>query len=212
MDTRLRKWIRWLDIIQKEIYQLVIYRDIFWSFQELIKNNKRIQKQSIFYRFLSDSYVSCILMGIRRQTKISQQSISFSRLLFEIANDPKRVSRKYYKSLYKGSVVEKFADKHFDKFCDTDPDHISAKMVTNDLIELKKAVNKCEEFSDKRIAHRDKKDPKKLPKFNDIDLCIDTLDKLYCKYHLIFHASSMQSLTPTYQYDWQKIFDVPWRN
>ena len=64
MDTRLRKWIRWLDIIQKEIYQLVIYRDIFWSVQELIKNNKGIQKPSIFYRFLSDSYVEIWGQGL----------------------------------------------------------------------------------------------------------------------------------------------------
>lgn len=211
MDTRLKKWIKWLEIIHHEIYQLVLYKDIFWSVQDLIKKNKKIQKPSSFYRYLGDTYISYILMGIRRQIKTDKQSISFARLLSELASDPKRLSRKYYKSLYKGSAIEEFADKHFDRFCDTNPDFISSKMVDDDLNHLKTVVLKCEEFADRRIAHRDKRDPEKLPKYDEVDKCVDILDKLYVKYHLIFHAASMNSMMPTYQYDWQEIFDEPWR-
>lgn len=215
MDTRLKKWIRWLKVIQDEVYQLVIAKDIFWTVQDLISKNKKIQKPSSFYRYLGNTYVSHVLIGIRRQVKIDKQSISFAKLLSEITDDPQRVSRKYYKALYKDSVVIKvvrnLADRHFDRFCGDDPAYISPIMVADDLHCLKDLSKKCEDFADKRIAHRDKSDPKTLLKFSEIDTCIEALDKLYVKYHQIFHASSMDTLMPTYQDDWQEIFDEPWR-
>ena len=83
-------------------------------------------------------------------------------------------------------------------------------MVNSDLRELSRTASKVEDFADRFIAHHDKRRSKELPTFNEVDACLDVLDKLYVKYHLIFHASSMDSLMPTYQYDWQEIFEVPW--
>lgn len=211
MDTRLKKWINWLKIIEYEIYDLVLKKDIFWNVQALIEKNERIQKPSIFYKYMGDTYVSHVIIGIRRQVKIDNKSISFTRLLSEISKDPKRISRKYYTNLYKDSVVDFMADKDFDKFCGENRNYISQKMVENDLTALRNVANKCEDFADKRIAHRDKRDPKSLLKFGDVDECIDFLDNLYCKYHLMFHAEWTGSLKPSYLTDWKAIFDHPWR-
>ncbi|MCJ7654537.1 MAG: hypothetical protein MUO97_04420, partial [Dehalococcoidia bacterium] len=205
-----KKWIKWLGIIEVEVQQLLIAKDIFWTVQNLIKRNKRIQKPSSFYRYLGDTYVSHVLMGIRRQVKIDRQSISLARLLSEIASDPKRISRNYYKTLYIGSTVEAHADRDFDKFCGDDPNCISVQMVTLDLEHLREVTKKCENFADRRIAHRDKHKPNVLPKFIEVDECIEVLDKLCVKYHSIFHAAWTKSLMPTYQYDWLQIFNEPW--
>jgi len=210
MDLRVKKWIKCLGIIEVEVQQLLIARDIFWTVQDLIKRNKRIQKPSSFYRYLGDTYVSHVLMGIRRQIKIDGQSISLARLLSEIASDPQRISRSYYKTLYKNSVVEDHADRDFNKFCGDDPSCISAQMVKQDLRHLEEVTKKCENFADRRIAHRDKRKPNVLPKFIEVDECIEVLDKLCVKYHLIFHAAWKKSLMPTYQYDWLQIFNEPW--
>jgi hypothetical protein len=83
-------------------------------------------------------------------------------------------------------------------------------MVETDLNRLNQVSSKVEDFADKRIAHHDKRIPKVLPKFNEVDACLDVLDELYVKYHLVFHADAMDSLMPTYQYDWKVIFEVPW--
>jgi hypothetical protein len=212
MDPKLTKWIKWLKSINEEVTHLVIARDIFWSVQDLIKSNKKIQKPSSFFRYMGDTYISFITMGIRRQIKIDNQSISFARLLSEIECNPEKISREFFQELYKGSNVEFLANNDFDQFCDNPGDsHVSSNMVQEDLRQLKIAACLCEEFADKRIAHQDKREPKILPTFNDADKTIDLLDKLYVKYHLIFHAESMQSLMPVYQYDWQQIFDYPWR-
>lgn len=210
MNTRLNKWIKWLKVIHDDIQSLLVTRNIFWEVQKIIKNNKDIQKPSAFYQYLGDTYVAYATIAIRRQVKSDKQSISFARLLAEISDDPVILSRSYYKKLYVGSVVEMFADRHFDEFVGDNKDHISPLMVRNDLERLKLKAKKIEDFADKRIAHHDKKQPRSLPTFSEVDDCINLLDQLYVKYHLVFHASSMTTLMPVYQYDWEKIFRVPW--
>jgi len=155
MDTRLKKWIRWLAVIHDDVQQLLVNQNIFWEVQEIIKNNKRVHKPSSFYQYLGDTYISHVTVGIRRQLKIDQTSISFARLLTEIAKHPSSLNRIYYKNLFKGSVVEDLADKQFDKYSEKGA-HISASMVQNDLAQLKSVSAKIEDFVDKRVAHRDK--------------------------------------------------------
>jgi len=210
MNARLIKWTKWLKVIHDDIQSLLINRNIFWEVQKIIRNNKDIQKPSSFYQYLGDTYVAYSAIAIRRQIKHDNQSISFARLLSEIMEDPIPLSRTYFKSLYVGSVVETFADRDFDKFTGANKDHICPRMVRNDLEALKLQAKKIEDFADKRIAHHDKKQPKSLPTFSEVDDCINLLDQLYVKYHLVFHASSMTSLMPVYQYDWKAIFEVPW--
>lgn len=211
MDSKLKKWLKWLAIIELEISSLVDAKDIFWKVQDLIKKNQRIQKPGIFNNYLGETYISHVIIGIRRQIKKNKQSISFIRLLDEICQNPEKVSRKYFVSL-QGSAIKDWANKDFDQFCGTNINHISLSMVENDIIELSKNANKLEKYADKRIAHRDNTALKEIVTFGDIDDCIDFMNKLYCKYHLILLAGSMKSLKPSDLGDWMAVFDYPWRD
>jgi len=210
MDDRLKKWIRWLEIIYYDITQLLVKQNIFWELQDIIKANSKLQKPSSFYKYLGDTYIAYITIGIRRQIKNDKYSISFARLLTELSQTPSVLSRKYFIGLYSGFAVEHLANRDFDKFCGINKDYISPDIVNADLNELNWVASVIEDFTDKRIAHHDKREPKILPKFEEVDSCLGVLDKLYCKYHLAFHASFMNSLMPTYQYDWKQIFTIPW--
>jgi hypothetical protein len=209
VDTHLKKWLGWLSAIHDDIEQLLVNQNIFWEVQEVIKNNKRIHKPSSFYKYLGNTYTAYVTIGIRRQLKIDKKSISFARLLGEIGQHPSSLSRSYFKTLYEGSGVEHLADRHFDRFSEAGK-HISVSMVEQDLAQLRSVGTQVEDFADKRIAHRDKRNPKTLPTFNEVDTCLDALDKLYVKYHLIFHGSAPHTLMPTYQYDWKEIFNEAW--
>ncbi|MCE2396401.1 hypothetical protein J4G02_17845, partial [Candidatus Poribacteria bacterium] len=98
----------------------------------------------------------------------------------------------------------------FASYADASGEHVCPQMVKDDLKALKLAVEKHEEFADKRIAHRDKGEPSVIPKFGELDDCIKLLDKTYVKYHLLFYAESIDTLMPTYQYEWKTIFLEPW--
>jgi hypothetical protein len=210
MDPRLGKWLRWLDVIETEIQELVIAKYTFHEVQRMIAENAKLQVSNSFYRYFTSSYVSHVVMGLRRQIKTDAQSISLALLLRELTETPHLLTRAYYVSLYEGSTVEHFADRHFNQFAASGDVHVDPSRIAADLQKLRDASARCEEFADKRLAHRDKCDPKALPTYNEVDACIDLLDELYVKYHLLFHAKSMVTLLPTAQCNWTEIFRIPW--
>ena len=150
------------------------------------------------------------MIGLRRQIKTDDNSISLASLLEDIIATPEVLSRRYYVSRYKGSSVEDLADGDFDRFSGPGAPHIDASMVAADLSRLREASAKCEDFADKRVAHRDRREPKSLPTYNEVDACIDLLDELFAKYQRVFHAKASETLLPTWQYDWKSIFRTPW--
>lgn len=211
MDKTFNKWTQWLDIIYKEITSLSVNRHIFWEVQEIIKTNKNIQKPSSFYEFLGSAYGSLTVMGIRRQVKIDKQSISFARLLDQIAKTPSVISRQRFVALYgTDPTMIEFGEKDFKKFVDRTGRHIDSSIVIYDLARLQTKASKCEKFADMRVAHFDKRALKNPPTFKDIDECIDYLEELLKKYTLIFRATCLTSVLPTWQYDWKEIFLYPW--
>jgi len=223
MDDRFNKWNKWIDIIRSEITDLSINRNIFWEVQDIIKNNPKIQKPSSFYEFLVHIYVASALMGIRRQVKIDENSISFARLQKEICHTPEILSRKRFFNLYKGSsvekiakrmgsTVEKFVSRDFDKFAGKIGNHVDPELIKLDFEELKSKAQKCEKYADRRVAHFDKQPMSNIPTFEDLDNCIDVLEKLLKKYYLLFRAGSLASILPVSQnkYDWKAIFKEAW--
>ncbi len=236
ISPKLEKWLRWMETIQSEVQRLLRDTNMFWEVQDIIRENPRIQKPSAFYRYLGRTYLSHALAGLRRQIKPQKDSISFVELLDEIANNPEELSRSYYCSLCtysdgpdisqiemevrreleaigitNNSQLEDLIQMDgFAPYADASGEHVCPKMVKDDLKTLKSAVEKHEEFADKRIAHWDKVEPEVVPNFEELDDCIKLLDKTYVKYHLLFYAESIDTLMPTYQYEWKKIFLEPW--
>jgi hypothetical protein len=208
VDSKLQKWLRWFGVIEKDIQQLLIQQHIFWKVQDIIRDNKDIQRPSAFYDYLGQTYIAYIAIGIRRQVKSDRDSISFSRLLKEIMATPSVLSREFYKSPY--CKVLHLADGDFDQFVGENRNHVAPEMVSNDWGTLRSVAEKIEAFADKRIAHRDVKPPRNLPTFNEVDECLDTLDRLAVKYIQLFRGDAQSSLMPTFQYDWMEIFRVPW--
>lgn len=210
MDPRLTKWLGWLDIIKVEVQDLVMAKHMVGEIRSMIGNNPAIRVDNSYYRYLANSYASHAIIGVRRQIKIDSQSVSLARMLLEMSETPEIVSRKYYVSLYKGSTVEDLADGDFNRYADPDAPHIRASMMVEDRQLLADRTAKCEEYADKRIAHRDKREPKAPPTYDEVDSCIDLLDALYVKYFGLFHAGHLDTLLPTWQYDWKAIFRTAW--
>jgi len=77
------------------------------------------------------------------------------------------------------------------------------------LENLKVKARKCEKYADQRIAHFDKGVIKNVPTFKDLDDCIDFLEGLTKMCYRLFHAVSLTSILPVYQYDWKAIFREP---
>ncbi|MEO6689306.1 MAG: hypothetical protein ABIS07_15280 [Dokdonella sp.] len=116
MDPKLKKWLRWFDVIKSELEDLVVAKYTFREVQLLIEENSRLHKPGSFYDYFAQTYVSHVVIGLRRQIKSDAQGISMARLFEEMIDFPKTLSRKYYVGLYKDTSVEVYADEDFNKF------------------------------------------------------------------------------------------------
>lgn len=210
MKQKLEKWEKWFKTVYQEVTNLAVKRHVFWEVQDVIKNNPKIQKPSAFYEFIGDSYAASMVMEIRRLVKRHKDSISFAGLLEDIRDNPQIMSRGRYVAFYKESNVEHRADGDFDQFAERPGgDHIDPTLVEQDLQELVEKAQKCEAYADRRVAHYDK-GPITVPTFNDLDDCVDFLERLTKKYYLLMTGSALTEVLPTFQYDWQQVFTEPW--
>ena len=233
-SQKLEKWLKWMETIHDEILALVQDANIFWEVQDIIRENPRIQKPNTFYSYLARTYLSHALAGLRRQTELQKDSISFVRLLAEIAENPEELSRNYFNSRHSysnGPDLDQVMGKatleavgitdssqlkaiikmdDFAQYADVSGAYVCPQMVKEDRARLESAVKTHEEYTNKRIAHWDKREPKVIPTFGELDDCIKLLDRTYVKYHFLFHAESMDTLMSTYQYEWKSIFCEPW--
>jgi hypothetical protein len=200
-----------MQVIHDEVQQLLVAEHIFWGTQKMIKHNKKLHKPSAYYQYMGDAHASMVLTGIRRQIKIDSQSISLARLLSEIRDNCEKISRDYYRELYVGSTVEDLAGVDFDRLAGKGSSHYLKNRATRDLNALKSRARECEAFADRRIAHRDTREPTTVPTFSNASRAIKLMDRLWCKYNLLLNANHTDTLMPTFQYDWAEAFNVPWR-
>ena len=221
MDQKFEKWNRWLAEIRGEIEKLVTNKHIFWEIQKMIDNNPNIQEPCSFNWFIGQTYSDYGVIAVRRQIKCNEPSISIVKLLKEIIETPCVLSRERFVNLYRAGMknkedkaeylANKTFDRHFSGGC-TSYNYINPTFVQKDLDELKKRSEKLEPFADKRVAHYDKKAPKTIPTFNELDACIDWLEKLAIKYTLLFEGRDLgENLVIAFLEDyWEEIFSQPW--
>ena len=212
-SPKLEKWRRWMEVIHNEVGGLHRDTSMFWEVQDIVRANPRLQKPSAFYSYLGRTYLSHALAGLRRQIKPNKDSISLVGLLEELAETPEELSFKYYCSILSGTTtdqMEAVIKGDFKKYADASGKYVCPQMIKADRDGLKSAVEACERFADKRIAHWDKDEPEDVPKFGELDECIKLLDKTYVKFHVLFYAEWMDTLMPTYQYNWKTVFLEPW--
>jgi hypothetical protein len=66
-------------------------------------------------------------------------------------------------------------------------------------------------FVNKRVAHRAaERELRRLPRFNELDAAMDTIDRIFCKYNLLLTAEGMTTAFATRQYNWMEVLYEPW--
>ena len=223
MDQKFEKWSRWIETIYYEVVELVTKRQIFERVKSIIRQNPSIQKPSSFWSFLEHTYIAYSVMAVRRQIKPHSDSISLIGLLEEIIETPCVMSREWFVGLYMNDSHEAdmqedmcyVANAVFDrKFSGKCKDYIDPVIVQQDLSELKThggESGKLEEFADRLFAHRDKRDPR-IPTFNELNACIDCLQKITSKYLLLIQAQDAGDCLVIHSIEdySEEIFRQPW--
>ena len=210
-DAKFKKWEGWLETIHEDIRELLVKKYIFQEVQDIIKSNPKIHKPSSFYDWLSIVHSVDISIGIRRQLDADKKSVSFTRLLTAIIEEPGVLSRERFVGLYHDEEYRQdYGHKEFDDFAGKVNAYIDSEVVQAVLNQLMERGKDIKQFANKRVAHRSENSHLKPVTDTKVIACLELLEKLLVKYHRLYQAKTYMQILPVWQYDWKEIFREPW--
>lgn len=211
MKEKLQKWGKWVDAIYNDMVRLAMSRKIYEETRQIIQSNPALAHGPfVFFDCLERWYIDSAVMGLRRQLKIKDDSISLAGLLQDISENSHLLSRTYFVSLAKEPEMQSFLNRTFDKYTGEGAEHLNSESVEQELKELHERANRCETYADRFVAHLDKRPPKDNPTFQEFYDTVNFAETLLKKYTLLIRGSSLSSVTPVVLEDWTAIFRVPW--
>ena len=213
-SKRRNRWRRWLPAMKKDLTHLLGKREIFWELQDVAKENHRILEHGSFFDWMCTNYIATAAIGIRTFADHRRDVHSLWRMLYEMLEHPGVLSRRAHKAFYRGTPRFPdfdLADRSFDNIAGKGKSAISQQDIRRDLREIEDSSERVRKFANKRVAHRTPAGQlRRLPKFNELDASMDTIDRLFCKYNLVLTASGMTSVFATRQYNWMEVLYEPW--
>jgi hypothetical protein len=209
-DTQRRaRAISWLRAIEQDVTDLLIDTRIFWDLQEIIERNPKFTKApGLFTHWMMSNFLQSAAVGIRRQLKV-RDAASMQRLLLEIRDNPRVISRAPFVALYEPAQLE-LANEDFDRLVGAGNNEIDPTDVQRDIDVLAQRTEALEHFVDRMIAHRDPRglvmDP---PQLGDLDACLELLEQLIRKYRVLMEGVFVAELLPPLL-EWKEIFKFAW--
>jgi hypothetical protein len=205
--------IQWLEVIFSDVQDLLLDDHVFWELQDIVRNNPQFaQASGLFTQWMASTFVQAAAVGVRRQAKSDDDSVSLKRFLLEIRKFPSLVSREHYISLFEGedACLIEAGHREFDSVAGEGGPYVSGVLVEEQLRELDGVVKDIEHYVDRRIAHYDKRGlARPTPTFADLSSALKTIEKLVILYWQLLKGDAI-TILPTIQYDWKDIFRFPW--
>lgn len=214
-SQRRERLIKWLDVIYKDLEDLLIDNYIFWEVQSIIQTNPKFsQVPGLFTQWMVFSFQEASAVTVRRQLKTDRNSVSLRRFLEEVLKYPHLVSKEYYMKHFVGveSSRRQDAERYFYLTVGNKNEYIPKEMVERQLKELKDSSEGIEHYVDRRVAHYDQRGlASPAPTFGDLNRCLNSLESIIKTYlSLLKGEISLDSLLPTITVNWKAIFRFPW--
>ena len=208
-SPKMEKWQKWMRRIETDIRTVLSHHRMLCEVEDMIIKNPDLPKTHSFYGCLGNTHLTYVLIGLRRQVKPDDQSITFMGLLKEIEQTPEELSWEYYSSVRNddGEV----AQCEFREYANpSNLTHICRQKVKADIEKLESISAKHTKFTNRRIAHLDKRGLKPRPTYEELNACLERLEKMYLEYHLLFFGQVDDTLVQPLPERWKDIFRKPW--
>lgn len=208
---RTREWLR---VIYADVQDLIIDRHIFWEVQGIVRNNPVIRPMpSHFFHWMMAAHVEATAIGIRRQVKRDNDSISLRRFLEELREHPDIASRDHYIETCRQNpdLPGDSLDRAYDRLVGEGRVHLDPAAVDAELDQFRATAARVEHLADRRFAHYDQRGTNHaLPTFDDITASLQCAENLVKRYELLLEGAAVATLLPAFQYDWTAVFRHPW--
>ncbi len=204
-----RRWRRWFDNIKNQIFNTHHRRQVYLEVMAMVDANPALQVPSAFYTWMRTVYVYDTTIAVRRLVDRDRRTVSFVKLMDQIADHPEVVTRGRFVARYP-RLLRDAGHRDFERFASPTAKTIHRRVIRRHQRELLATAERLKRFVDKHVAHNDRRPMRRLPTYAELDDSIDLLGRLAQDYSLLLEQSALVEVVPVIQYDWKAPFRVPW--
>jgi hypothetical protein len=209
--ARVRKWRGWSREFIAEVGDLMWKRQIYRDLNEVARHNDAIGQPGDFLHWIRVNYVESMAIGLRRLLDVHPASITPARLLFELIECPRTITRREHLTFYKGTLLREVGDRTFDNIAGTGSTFLRERTIRADLRRMERAGAPIRRYVNKRIAHRARQGAlRRVPTFEELHDALDVLDGVVVKYHTLLTAEGYGTTSATPQFNWMTVLFEPW--
>jgi hypothetical protein len=207
----LNNWKGALEGITSDVIDMVESRYLFTRTMEVAVANPDLGAGGFFWDHFKKNYASTMVLSIARQVDNKKEVQSLLRLLLDIKKHHESITKDWYSDEYQKSPAlgKEFGIIAFEeKF--GKGEYLDENIVQSDIDSLLTVTSKIEDFRHKRVAHKNKNESLIFDvNFDDLSNALNELERIVKKYQVLINQSGME-LMPTIQYDWEKVYRLPW--
>ena len=192
-----------------EVGDLLSKRSLYKDLVQIVNANPTTRRPDYFVAWLQENYAIALSLGVRRMIDTDHRSISLGRLLYELIESPRTITREAHRVLY--IALPELADGTFDRCVGEGRQFLPQSAARSDLRALEGASARVHRLVNKRYAHSSQLSAiRRMPTFEELHSALDLVDETLAKYHVLLLAESFQTAEPEPQYEWTDALRTPW--
>lgn len=214
-------WTRWnqrMARVRQDLHYVYSTRRNFNDVASLFERNEELKSiGGGVYDWMFRMWSRDIVIAIRRELDSDANTVCLGRLLDEMAQRPRVITRaRYLGDIPEGDFRYQMLWKTFDGFgvirqSATSPltDYLDPAGIAADRQHLAKIAKPVVAFANQLIAHRSETEHVPVT-LGDVNRTVKAIEEAFIKYYAIIVGPSLMGLEPSHIGNWLAPFEIPW--
>jgi hypothetical protein len=227
MSKKLRKlsdedvWARWnerMNRVRNELHYVYGTRRRFNDITGVFQRNEKLKAiGDDVYQWMFRMWARDVAIAIRRELDNDTNTVCLGRLLDEMAQRPKVITRaRYLRDIPADDFRYRMLWDTFDSYgvipqSTTAPltDYLDPAGIAANRTHLLKVAKPVLAYANQLVAHRSETEHVPVT-LGDVNRTLEAIEDIFTKYYAIVVGPSVVSLEPSIIHDWLAPFAMPW--
>jgi len=185
---------------------------VFDNYYALVESDQAISSPWNFHQWVLQNHGRSLLLQVRKLVDSDRRAYSLIKLLGQIANDPKSITKRSFLAAYPRHHRDIAAVNWARYAGGANVQHLPRSVPLQDIELLKRLSYRICMLVNKDIAHLDRRRRRRTTNFDELYKLLGRFVSVAAKYGDLLGrpvADDLDNFVITY--DWMSIFDAPWR-
>lgn len=210
--------------VQQQVYRMMDNRRWNRVFQEIVARNPALLTPNQLIAHFHRVFLDYEILAVRRQAKHENASLSLKGVMLEVRDHAAQLTREWHHRLWRGETkrrlvigtagpfVSRLADQTFGDFADESGERVDPAIVEADLTRFEIVTDPIVHYSDKLVAHDDRRGlgKKYTPDAFDLDGAVDAVALYTSRYSRLLLVRSSHDMIPIGTTSTLRAFCEPW--